>query len=130
MYVPASNTLENVGFEATNSTDFGFADIKAAIGTLSAGGVESFLSMWGLSLALTAWLACAHLCKCHLHGTALHARASRLLLVWNSSPFLAVVFPLMPRLSQGWLELWLLPGYVHAVLRWWVRFCQGCPQRS
>ncbi len=45
MYIPGSNNLKNVGFLATNTSDFGFADIKAAISTLAAGGVESFLSM-------------------------------------------------------------------------------------
>ena len=45
VYVPGSNTLQNVGFQATNTSDYGFADIKAAISTLAAGGVESFLSM-------------------------------------------------------------------------------------
>ena len=39
VYVPGSKTLENVGFLATNTTDFGFAAIASAISTLAAGGV-------------------------------------------------------------------------------------------
>ncbi|KAG0337300.1 hypothetical protein BG004_007700 [Podila humilis] len=47
VYVEGSNTLEHVGLSYGTSGDFGFADLKAKIATLKAGGVEVFLSMGG-----------------------------------------------------------------------------------
>ncbi|KAF9170513.1 hypothetical protein BGX20_008879 [Mortierella sp. AD010] len=46
-YVPGSNKLEHVGLNYVNSGDYGFADIKAQVATLQAGGVEVFLSVGG-----------------------------------------------------------------------------------
>ncbi|KAF9585027.1 hypothetical protein BGW38_004209 [Lunasporangiospora selenospora] len=47
VYVPGSNTLEHVGLSYVNGGDFGFADLKAQVAKLQAGGVEVFLSMGG-----------------------------------------------------------------------------------
>ncbi|KAF9135818.1 hypothetical protein BGW39_011407 [Mortierella sp. 14UC] len=47
VYVPGSNTLERVGLAYGTSGDYGFADLKAQVAKLKAGGVEVFLSMGG-----------------------------------------------------------------------------------
>ncbi|KAF9583849.1 hypothetical protein BGW38_008341, partial [Lunasporangiospora selenospora] len=47
VYVPGSNTLEHVGLNYINSGDYGFADLKAQVAKLQAGGVEVFLSVGG-----------------------------------------------------------------------------------
>lgn len=47
VYVPNSNTLEHVGLNYANTADFGFADLKAKVATLQAGGVQVFLSVGG-----------------------------------------------------------------------------------
>ncbi|KAF9089315.1 hypothetical protein BGX23_006768 [Mortierella sp. AD031] len=47
VYVPGSNTLEHVGLAYGTSGDYGFADLKAQVAKLKAGGVETFLSMGG-----------------------------------------------------------------------------------
>ncbi|KAG0236499.1 hypothetical protein BGW42_003405 [Actinomortierella wolfii] len=47
VYVPGSNTLQHVGLSYANSGDYGFADLKAQIAKLRAGGVEVYLSMGG-----------------------------------------------------------------------------------
>ncbi|KAF9435149.1 hypothetical protein BGZ76_006817 [Entomortierella beljakovae] len=47
VYVPGSNTLEHVGLNYANTADFGFADLKAQVAKLQAGGVEVFLSVGG-----------------------------------------------------------------------------------
>ncbi|KAF9361004.1 hypothetical protein BGX34_007375 [Mortierella sp. NVP85] len=47
VYVAGSKTLEHVGLGYGTSGDFGFADLKAQITKLQAGGVEVLLSMGG-----------------------------------------------------------------------------------
>ncbi|GJJ70134.1 hypothetical protein EMPS_02483 [Entomortierella parvispora] len=47
VYVPSSNTLEYVGLNYANTADYGFADLKAKVATLQAGGVQVFLSVGG-----------------------------------------------------------------------------------
>ena len=46
-YVPGSNTLQHVGLNYATSGDYGFADIKAKVAALEAGGIEVFLSVGG-----------------------------------------------------------------------------------
>jgi hypothetical protein len=46
-YEKGSNTLKGAGLNVGNSGDYGFAQLKSAITTLQAGGVEVFLSMGG-----------------------------------------------------------------------------------
>jgi hypothetical protein len=47
VYVPGSNTLEHVGLNYATTADYGFADLKANIAALQAGGVQVFLSVGG-----------------------------------------------------------------------------------
>ncbi|KAG0006141.1 hypothetical protein BGZ65_009281, partial [Modicella reniformis] len=47
VYVPGSNTLEHVGLNYANGGDYGFADLKARVAQLRAGGVEVYLSVGG-----------------------------------------------------------------------------------
>ncbi|KAK3818793.1 MAG: hypothetical protein J3Q66DRAFT_387650 [Benniella sp.] len=47
VYVPGSNTLEHVGLNYVNGGDYGFADLKARVAQLKAGGVEVYLSVGG-----------------------------------------------------------------------------------
>ncbi|KAF9414509.1 hypothetical protein BGZ76_004838, partial [Entomortierella beljakovae] len=47
VYVPGSKTLEHVGLNYATTPDYGFADLKANVAKLQAGGVEVFLSVGG-----------------------------------------------------------------------------------
>ncbi|KAF9162486.1 hypothetical protein DFQ26_003508 [Actinomortierella ambigua] len=47
VYVPNSNTLQHVGLSYGTTGDFGFADLKAQIAKLRAGGVQVYISMGG-----------------------------------------------------------------------------------
>jgi len=47
VYVPGSNTLQHVGLNYATTADYGFADLKANVATLQAGGVQVFLSVGG-----------------------------------------------------------------------------------
>jgi len=47
VYVPGSNTLKYTGLNVSTTGDAGFADLKSAISTLQASGVDVFLSVGG-----------------------------------------------------------------------------------
>ena len=46
-YMQGSNTLANTGMNLTDDADFGFAQLKAVVATLKAGGIQVYLSLGG-----------------------------------------------------------------------------------